>query len=199
MTDAALPPVPIRFLGVRVAGVFCHPAHGSCVHVVHPVSHALHDVCLVYVTIGVAMLERVHHLASLGVLQVAVVGCVECAAPYHERCIAQILQAHVAGVSCHHGCRRPAVCHAWCHSPHAIAAGGVTHDVDAVGVHVGARLGHGNEGLVVLVEVGLAPHVPIIVWSAWRDVPGIVGNIEMLLVVPLLVVHLCRSATASVQ
>ena len=72
-------------------------------------AHALHDMRLVDVSLGIGLLQRVHLEAALTVEAVAVVGCIVAATPNHKRSIAQIEQRHIAGMASHHRSGSPCI------------------------------------------------------------------------------------------
>ena len=92
-------------------------------------------------------------------------------------------------MSCHHRSSCPRVGHARRHTPHTVATSRVAEDVNLIRIHVEIGHAHLDELLIEAVKGTFAPHVPVVVGSAWRHIDTLGRAIEPLLVVPLLVVH----------
>lgn len=197
MGDFFLPPDDAG--GVRVALMALQPRKGGCISKVHPVRFADNDMGFVDVALGVLGVEEVEFHTSLSTFAVAVVGVIEGTAPHHEGGVAEVEQGNIAGVSCHHGCSCPCVCHAGCHAPHTVASCGVSDEIYFVGVDIEVGYAHLDEGGIEGIEVGLEPHVPVIIGGTGNKVDAVDGLIELLLVLPLAVVELGGCIPSSVQ
>ena len=184
---------------VRTALMSLQPRKGGCVSEIHPVWFSGNDVVFVDVAVGILGVKGVEFHASLSTFVVAVVGGIEGTAPHHEGGVAEIEQGYIAGVPCHHGGSCPCVCHAGGHVPHAVASCGVAYEVDFVGVDIEVGYAHLDEGGIEGIEVGLEPHVPIVVRGTGNKVDAVDGLIELLLVLPLAVVESSGRISSSVQ
>ena len=156
-------------------------------------------MCFMDITIRVGCVERIEFHTSLGALAIAVVGGIKCSTPHHEGGVAKIEEGYVTRVSCHHGCSCPCVCHAGCHAPHTVASCGVSDEIYFVGVDIEVGYAHLDEGGIEGIEVGLEPHVPIIIGGTRCEIDAVLRSIELLLIFPLAVVDLGRSIAASMQ
>lgn len=197
MGDFFLP--PDNASGVGVALMALQPRKGGCIGKVHPVGFAGNDVGFVNVAVGVLGLEGVEFHASLSTFAVAVVSVIEGTAPHHEGGVAEIEQGNIARVSCHHGCSCPCVCHARAHAPNTVTSCGVADEIDFIRVDIEVGYAHLDECGVERVEVGLEPHVPVVIRGTGNKVDAVDGLIEPFLVLPLTVVELGGCIASSVQ
>ncbi len=185
--------------GVGVALVLLQPRQGGGIFEVHPMGLACHDVGLVEVAVGVGCMQGVELQAALGAFAIAVVGGIEGATPHHEGSVAKVEQGDIAWMSCHHGGSCPSVCHAGRHTPHAITPCGVADEIDFVGVDIEVGNAHLDEGGIESVEVGLEPHVPVVVRGSGCEIDAVLGFVKLFLVLPLAVVELGGCIAASMQ
>jgi len=102
-------------------------------------------------------------------------------------------------VTGHHGGGSPVVRHARSNAPDAITAGGVTHNVHLVRVHVQEHDGHLDNLLIETVRLGTEMQVPGVRNGTGAQVHTLGRLIEPFLVVPLLVVRRCRGTAAAMQ
>ena len=197
MSDFLLSPDDVS--GVRIALVLLQPRQGGGIFEVHPMGFAFDDVSFMDVAIGVGGMEGIEFYASLGALTIAVVGGIEGATPHHEGGVAKVEEGNITGMSCHHRGSCPRVCHAGNHSPHAVTPCGVADEIDFVGVDIEVSDAHLDECSIEGIEVGLEPHVPVVVRSTGCEIDAVLGFVKLFLILPLAVVELSRGVAAAMQ
>ncbi|MFM1943828.1 MAG: hypothetical protein RI897_2810 [Verrucomicrobiota bacterium] len=191
--------LPDDFLGPGVAGEAGHPGEGFGIESVHPVTEAVVDFGEVGVAVGVFGGESVEFGGALGDDFIAFVGGVVAADEEGEGKVTEAEEGGFVGVSGHHGCGGEAVGHAWGELPYAVASGGVTEQVDAVGVDIaGSDVGI-DEFLEEGVDMGFVPEVPGIGGGAWGEVDAFGERVEFSLVLPLAVIDCGGCVTAAVH
>ena len=119
-----------------VAGVLGHPRHGNGIAAVHPVAKSGVYLHVMNVTARVGFAEICELGFPTGGNLVAVVAVVAFAHVKGERKIAEADWRSLVRMTGHHGGGSEAIGHAWRELIHAIATGGVAHEVNTVGVDV---------------------------------------------------------------
>ena len=99
----------------------------------------------------------------------------------------------------HHRSRGPVVRHAGSFAPHAVSAGGVTHQVHLVGIDIQVCDRHLDDRLIKGIRLRAEVKVPGIGDGTGAEVDAFGRLIESLLVVPLLVIRFLRSTTAAME
>ena len=197
MGDFFLSPYDVS--GVGVALVLLQPRQGGGIFEIHPMGFSFDDVGLVEVAIRVGCMQGVEFQAALGAFAIAVVGGIEGATPHHEGGVAKVEKGDITGMSCHHRGSCPRVCHAGRHTPHAVTPCGVADEIDFVGVDIEVGDAHLDERSIESIEVGLEPHIPIVVRGSGCEIDAVLGFVKLFLILPLAVVELSGSIAASMQ
>ena len=154
---------------------------------------------LVRVALGVVLFQIRQPLSPFAGFLISFVGCVLAAHVKREREIAQAERRRFVGVAGHHGSSGETIGHARRELIDAVAAGGVAHQVDAVGIHVFEYDQVLNQPIEHRIDVFLVPEIPGVSGGARREVDAFLQFVETLLVLPLLIVDLFGRATAAVH
>ena len=154
---------------------------------------------LVHIGARVRLCQRVKHDTPLRSHFVAIKRTIIPTNMNGERQIAQPFWARVVGVPRHHRRGRKSICHAGRKLIHTITARAVSHEIHTIWINTLADHQVFNEPIEQLIDWGLVPKIPLIARRAWCNVHTLSRLIELLLVVPLLIVHLRGCAAAAMH
>ena len=99
----------------------------------------------------------------------------------------------------HHRCRSKPVCHSGRELVNTVTARGISHQVDALRIHILEDHQIGNQLIQQRIHVTLMPHVPGVGRSSWGEVDTFLGRVESFLIFPLLIIDTFGGTSASMH